>query len=61
MYKNLSKTEKINDKLLDHPIDEQIELNKIRSMNQYMEEVRRDFLYKIEKSDQSASKTFFTE
>jgi len=60
MYKNLSKTKKILKRLqkegkirkLDSPDD----IRKITEMNEYMKEVRQEFLYKEAMSEISASK-----
>ena len=60
MYKKISKTKKILTKLnkegkikvLDSPED----LNKIESINKYMEDVRKDYIRKSKQSEISASK-----
>ncbi|MDA3836790.1 MAG: hypothetical protein PF542_04155 [Nanoarchaeota archaeon] len=64
MFKKVSKSDEINKKLelegrvkiLDSPKD----LKKINQMNEFMQEVRRDYIYKSAMSEISASNATLT-
>jgi hypothetical protein len=60
MYKKLSRTDEILNKLKsegkDRNMDTDDDILKISEMNKYMEEVRREFIVKSVKSEISASK-----
>jgi hypothetical protein len=54
MYKKISRADEIFAKLPTIPQNEEEELKKMQRMNSYMEEVRRDYLYKNAMSELSA-------
>jgi hypothetical protein len=54
MYKKLSRSDEILANLPDIPVDPKEELEKMKRMNSYMEEVRRDYIYKNAMSERSA-------
>jgi hypothetical protein len=60
MYKKLSRSAEINNRLRKekkiHVMDSKEDLNKIIAMNEYMGEVRRDYIVKDALSEISASK-----
>lgn len=55
MYKKLSRVSEILATLPTIPVNKEEELKKMQSMNKYMAEVRRDFIYKEAMSERSAS------
>lgn len=57
MYQKISHTDEILARLLEDIPAEPVDIESIKRMNEYMEEVHNDFIYKSAMSEISAHKT----
>lgn len=60
MYQKISKSGEIIAKLKTEGKVKKLTAEEVSSMNDYMEEVRRDYIRKSKLSEQSASKVYIT-
>lgn len=60
MYQKISKSDEIMSKLKAEGKVRKLTIEEVSSMNDYMEEIRRDYIRKSKLSEQSASEIWIT-